>query len=96
MERGSTAKDLGPKLNRSAADIIRFLFLQGEMVTAVQGLTDDMIELYAAEIGADVRLVDAGEEQEAQLLAKFFDEDEDDEKYESLTRPPVEIGRAHV
>ena len=96
VERGSTAKDLGPKLNRSAADIIRFLFLQGEMVTAVQGLTDDMIELYAAEIGADVRLVDAGEEQEAQLLAKFFDEDEDDEKYESLTRPPVVTVMGHV
>ena len=33
IERGSTAKDVGPKLNRSAADIIRFLFLQGEIVT---------------------------------------------------------------
>ena len=96
VERGSTAKDLGPKLNRSAADIIRFLFLQGEMVTAVQGLTDDMIELYAAEIGAEVRLVDAGEEQEAQLLAKFFDEDEDDEKYASQTRPPVVTVMGHV
>ncbi len=48
IERGSTAKDVGPKLNRSAADIMRFLFLQGEIVTAVQGLTDDMIEKMSA------------------------------------------------
>ncbi len=58
IERGSTARDVGPRLNRSAADIMRFLFLQGEIVTAVQSLTDDMIELYAAEVGAVVHLVD--------------------------------------
>ena len=96
VERGSTAKDLGPKLNRTATDIIRFLFLQGEMVTASQGLTDDMIELYAAEIGAEVRLVDPGEEQEAALLAKFFDDDEDDEKYDAIPRPPVVTVMGHV
>ena len=62
IERGSTAKDLGPKLNRSAADIMRFLFLQGEIITAVQALTEDMIELYAAEVGATVRIVDPGEQ----------------------------------
>ena len=46
IERGSTARDLGPKLNRSAGDIVRFLLLQGEMVMATQSLTDDMIELF--------------------------------------------------
>ena len=51
IERGSTARDLGPKLNRSAGDVIRFLLLQGEMVTATQSLTDDMIDLFAAELG---------------------------------------------
>ena len=46
---------------------------------ATQSLSDDMIELFAAEIGADVRLVDPGEEQEAELLARYFeDEDEED------------------
>ena len=79
IERGSTARDLGPKLNRSAGDVVRFLLLQGEMVTATQSLTDDMIELFAAELGAEVRLVDPGEEQEAELLAKFFDEDDEEE-----------------
>ncbi len=96
IERGSTAKDVGPKLNRSAADIMRFLFLQGEIVTAVQGLTDDMIDLYAAEVGAVVRLVDPGEQQEAALLAKFFDEDDQDDEIAAVPRPPVVTVMGHV
>ena len=96
IERGSTAKDVGPKLNRSAADIIRFLFLQGEIVTAVQGLSDDMIELYAAEVGAAVKLVDPGEQQEAALLARFFDEEDMDEEIEATPRPPVVTVMGHV
>jgi translation initiation factor IF-2 len=96
IERGSTAKDVGPKLNRSAADIIRFLFLQGEIVTSLQSLSDDMIELYAAEVGAEVHLVDPGEQKEAELLAKFFDEDDDEEVIAPTPRPPVVTVMGHV
>jgi translation initiation factor IF-2 len=95
VERGSTAQELGPKLNRSGADVVRFLFQQGEMVTTTQSLSDDMIELFAAEVNAAVRLVDPGEEKEAELQAKYFDDDEEEE--ENLRpRPPVVTGMGHV
>jgi translation initiation factor IF-2 len=82
-------------LNRSGADVVRFLFQQGEMVTATQSLSDDMIELFAAELGASVRLVDPGEEKEAELQAKYFDDDEEDESL-LRPRPPVVTVMGHV
>ncbi|MEA3077157.1 MAG: translation initiation factor, partial [Actinomycetota bacterium] len=97
IERGSTAQEIAPKFNRSPADIIRYLLQQGEMVTATMSLTDDQIELFALELGATVRLVDRGEEKEAELIAKFFAED-DEEDDESMLRPraPVITVMGHV
>ena len=99
IERASTAQDLGPKLNRTAADVVRFLMQQGEMVTATQSLSDDMIELFAAELGAEVRLVDPGEEQELELqkLLKVGPADSCDDDYSDAGgRPPVVTVMGHV
>ncbi|HUY85910.1 MAG TPA: translation initiation factor IF-2 [Acidimicrobiales bacterium] len=96
VERGSTAQVLGPKLNRISGDVIRFLLLQGEMVTATQSLSDEMIELFADEIGATVKLVDPGEEQEALLAAKYFESDEEEEQGQAEYRPPVVTVMGHV
>ncbi|MDP9453652.1 MAG: translation initiation factor IF-2, partial [Actinomycetota bacterium] len=97
IERGSTAKDLGPKLNRSAADVVRFLLQQGEMITATQTLSDDMIELFAADVGAVVRLVDPGQEQEVglQQLLDVLDAEDEDEA-DLRPRPPVITVLGHV
>ena len=69
------------------------------MVTATQSLGDDMIELFSAEIGAEIRLVNPGEEQEVELL-KLLDvdvDDVDDAIYESWpTRAPIITVMGHV
>ena len=95
IERGSTAQDLGPKLNRTAADVVRFLLQQGEMVTATMSLSDEMIELFAMEVGADVLLVEPGQQQELELQQLFADDEEEDEALQRL-RPPVITVMGHV
>ncbi len=98
VERASTAQDLGPKLNRTAADVVRFMLTNGEMVTATQSLSDDMIELFAAEVNAEIRLVDPGEEQEVELRKVLEFPDEDDEEIVASwpNRPPVIAVMGHV
>ncbi len=65
------------------------------MVTTTQSLSDEMIELFAAELNAAVRLVDPGEEKEAELQAKYFD-DESEEESSLRPRPPVVTVMGHV
>ncbi|MDG2114132.1 MAG: translation initiation factor IF-2, partial [Actinomycetota bacterium] len=93
IERGSTAQEVAGKLNRSAADVVRFLLQQGEMVTATQSLTDEMVELFAEEVGAEVRIVDPGAEQEEEIL-KILDIDLGLEG--GGGRPPVITVMGHV
>ncbi len=95
LERQSTAQEIAPKLNRTSADVIRFLMEQGEMVTATQTLSDDMIELFAAEIGAEVSLIDQGEEQEVELLA-LLEIDEEEIPEDAPARPPIITVMGHV
>ena len=94
VERGASAQELGPKLNRRSADVVRFLMHNGEMVTAAQPLSDDMVELFAAETGADITLVDPGERQEAKLIALLAEGVDDDG--EMAPRAPVVTVMGHV
>jgi translation initiation factor IF-2 len=66
------------------------------MVTATQSLTDDMIELFAAEIGAQIKLVDAGEEKEALLRAKYFSDEDSQDMASAVPRPPIVTVMGHV
>jgi len=98
IERASSAQELGPKLNRTAADVVRFLLTNGEMVTGTQSLGDEMIQLFAEDVGAEIRLVDPGEEQEVELLKMldFGDEGDDEDNPDWPIRPPVITVMGHV
>jgi translation initiation factor IF-2 len=91
VERGVSAQEFAPKLNRSAADVIRFLMSNGEMVTATMTLSDEQMELFALEIGADLLLVEAGQQEELELQAMFDDSDDDDETLQENRAPVVTI-----
>ncbi len=98
IERGSTSQDVGPKLNRTSADVVRYLMAEGEMVTATQSLSDEMIEMFALDVGAEVRLADPGEEEEVELQKRLGvgELDEDEEAEASEDRPPVITVMGHV
>ena len=66
------------------------------MITATQSLSDDMIELFAVEVGAEVLLVDPGQEQEVELQGMLAYDDADDDEEALRPRPPIITVMGHV
>ncbi len=86
---GVTVRDLSQALGIPAAQIIKIMMGLGEMVQITQSLTDESVELIAAEVGREVTIRHVGEEDE---------EPEVFEDAEELLqeRPPVVTIMGHV
>ena len=88
MPSGATVKDLAELLGVSTAQIIKTLMGLGEMATITQSLSDEAIELIAADLERAVTIVHAEEEAERP--------EEYDDAAEDLVSAPVVAVMGHV
>ncbi|MDQ3873972.1 MAG: translation initiation factor IF-2, partial [Actinomycetota bacterium] len=89
VESGVTVRDLSQALGVSAAEIIKIMMGLGEMVQITQSLSDDAVQLVAAELGREVTVKHAAEEE---LEPEVFEDAESDLE----VRPPVVTIMGHV
>jgi translation initiation factor IF-2 len=89
ISRGATVKDVADRLETDASQLIKQMFQAGEMVTITQSLSDEAIQLLAADHGRDVEIVAPDEDEEEEEI-----EDVDPERM--TDRPPVVTVMGHV
>ncbi|HVV57354.1 MAG TPA: translation initiation factor IF-2 N-terminal domain-containing protein, partial [Gaiellaceae bacterium] len=89
VESGVTLRDFSQALGVAMPQLIKLLMGLGTMKTATQTLSDDEVELIAAELGREVTIKHAGDDD---AEPEVFEDDE-----ESLeARPPVVTIMGHV
>jgi translation initiation factor IF-2 len=89
VESGVSVRDLSQALGVPMPNIIKILMGLGQMRTATQSLSDDEVELIATEVGREITIKHAADDEEE---PEAFDDPE-----ESLqARPPVVTIMGHV
>jgi translation initiation factor IF-2 len=89
VESGVTVKDISQALGVSMSELIKILMGLGQMRTATQSLSDEEVELIGTELGREITIKHAAEEE---IEPADFDDAEED----LVARPPVVTIMGHV
>ncbi len=87
VPQGATVSKFAEAIGVQPNDVIKRLFMLGQVLTLTQSMPDDLIELIADDMGRKVRVVSPEEE----YAVVYHDRDED-----LKTRPPVVTVMGHV
>ncbi|MCH4208979.1 translation initiation factor IF-2 [Bifidobacterium sp.] len=98
LRQGATLSDLAEKINVNPAALVTVLFHLGEMATATQSLDEATFQILGEEIGWNIQIVSA-EEEDKELLQQFdinLDDEEQQSDEDLQPRPPVVTVMGHV
>jgi translation initiation factor IF-2 len=96
LPRGASLSDFADKIDANPGSLVQEMFNLGEMVTATQSCTDDMLMLLGEHLGYDVQIV-SPEDEDRELLARFnIDLDAAVAADRLVSRPPVVTVMGHV
>lgn len=84
-----TVSELAEKMGKTSSDVIKVLFMLGNMVTINSTLSDEQIELVALEYGYDVNKIEESNDREAE-------EEVTDDPKDLVPRAPVVTIMGHV
>jgi translation initiation factor IF-2 len=88
VESGVTVKDLSGALGVPMSQIIKILMGLGQMRTATQSLSDEEVDLIAAEVEREVTIKHAADDEEPEVV--------EDAEADLTARPPVVTIMGHV